>query len=150
MFRWIVAALVAAPAMAADLPKSLRAEIDSAEQMCREIEGGRLELRQGALSIADLTGDGSADDWVLDQAYFDCSSAASLYCGSGGCGIFFAVNGISTATFAQGWALADEQGRRVIWLRIHGSGCGGTNLTACFQKMVWTGQGFATLPPQRN
>ena len=148
MFRWIAAALMATPAAAADLPQSLRAEVAAAQEMCREIEGGTLELRRGALTLADLTGDGSADDWVLDQAFFDCSSAASLYCGSGGCGMFFAIDGITSPAFAQGWALAEEGGRRVIWLRIHGSGCGGTNLTACFQKMVWNGQSFTMFPPQ--
>lgn len=149
MFRWVFAALLlAAPATASDLPETLRAEIGKAQEMCREIEDGSLTLRRGALTRADLVGDGSADNWVLDQAYFDCSSAASLYCGSGGCGVFFAVRNTSRMVLAQGWALAQEDGRRVVWLRVHGSGCGGTNLDACFQKLVWNGQSFTLFPPQ--
>ena len=85
---------------------------------------------------------------LLDEAYFDCSSAVSLYCGTGGCAIDFAVGETTTQAFGKGWAAADDGGRRVIYLNIHGSGCGGTNLDPCFQKMMWTGAGFTLFPPQ--
>ncbi|MCR9149872.1 MAG: hypothetical protein NXH83_06835 [Rhodobacteraceae bacterium] len=146
--RWLFLALFAAPAHAAGAPEAFLAAIDEARATCEVFEQGRFSMRPGALKTADLTGDGSADDWVLDEAYFDCSSAVSLYCGTGGCAIDFAVGETTTQAFGKGWAAADDGGRRVIYLNIHGSGCGGTNLDPCFQKMMWTGAAFALFPPQ--
>ncbi len=148
MIRWLFLAFLATPAHAAGVPQSLQAAIDEARATCEVFEQGRFSMRPGALKTADLTGDGSADDWILDDAFFDCSSAVSLYCGSGGCTITFAVGGITFEALARAWAPADEEGRRVIFLNIHGSGCGGTNADPCFQKMMWTGAGFTLFPPQ--
>lgn len=149
MFRTLLSALLVAPvaALAADPPAVLQAAIAEARGLCAEMDGGTLTLQPGALKTADLTGDGSADDWVLDEAYYSCSTAASLYCGSGGCGITFAVGGVATPGFARSWAPADVDGRRVVFIGLHGSSCGGIGADPCFARLVWDGRGFQYFGP---
>ncbi len=75
------------PVVAADvskLPIGLREKVDLAAQACAEFNDGQFDIAWGAVERVDLDGD-LQRDWVLNESGFACSSAASLYCGTGGC-----------------------------------------------------------------
>ena len=97
------------PAVAADvsqLPPGLQAKVDLAAQACAEFNDGQFDLDWGAVERVDLDGD-LRRDWVLNESGFVCSSAASLYCGTGGCMSHFWVGEEVHSLLNQGWAVVD-------------------------------------------
>ena len=111
--RTFAAALIAAsvalpmPALAADLsdlPAPLQKKIDQAQQACSDFEGGEFALEWGAITRIDLDGDLRAD-WALDETSFACSSAVSLYCGTGGCMSHFLVGDVLYCSIKIGMSL---------------------------------------------
>ena len=91
--RWTVAlyaifaALCTASANAQDLselPFQLQEKVEIARQACSDFENGQFALEFGAVRRVDLDGD-IHRGWVLDESGFACSTAVSLYCGTGGC-----------------------------------------------------------------
>ncbi|MDG3041706.1 hypothetical protein [Roseicyclus marinus] len=63
--------------------------LSEAEADCAGFENGRFDAGN-AVTEADLDGDGM-NDRLVDTASFTCTSAASLYCGSGGCSLIAVV-----------------------------------------------------------
>ena len=75
----------ACPGQAQDrstLPKPLAEKVEAAQKACANFENGEFALEWGAVNRVDLDGD-LRPDWVLNDSAFACSSAASLYCGTG-------------------------------------------------------------------
>ncbi len=119
-----------------ELPDPLRAVLSERVTDCEGFESGTLELEADAIQRVDLTGNGE-DDWVLDEFHLRCSSAASMYCGTGGCGLNLLVDGVVTSRLSKGWDVTDLGPLRTVLIQIHGSACGGTNVNACVEAMVW-------------
>lgn len=140
LFPAILAALVsAAPLGAQDLatlPAALAAEVEAARADCEGFENGEFALEWGAVSRVDLDGD-LLPDWVLDSSRFACSSAVSLYCGTGGCMAYFLVGDTLTPILTKGWDVTDFGPFRVLLTQIHGSECGGINPTPCVRAQIW-------------
>lgn len=138
------------PAFAEAWPVPVTAVIDTARAECAAFEGGTLAVGAQAVQQVDLTGDGAAN-WVVDTHGLDCSSAASLYCGTGGCALDLIVDGTVTETLSKGWRVLEMGPLRVVLLQVHGSDCGGTNLTPCVEARVWDAvEGrFTSLRPAR-
>ena len=132
-----LALLAPGAAQAQDLPAALQAEIDTARADCAAFEDGTLEVPWGATTRTDLTGDG-AMDLVLDLGQLRCSSAASLYCGTGGCSVLFAVGDTVTRRLSKGWSVERMGPLTVVLNQRHGNDCGGTNLRPCVEAMVWS------------
>ncbi|WP_319544989.1 hypothetical protein [Ruegeria conchae] len=127
------------PVVAADvsqLPTGLRAKVDLAARACAEFNNGQFGLDWGAVERVDLNGD-LQRDWVLNESGFACSSAASLYCGTGGCMSHFWVSEEVHSLLNQGWTVVDFGRRRVVVADIHGSNCDGINPTPCIAASVW-------------
>ncbi|WP_170552494.1 hypothetical protein [Ruegeria atlantica] len=127
------------PAVAADvsqLPIGLREKVDLAAQACAEFNDGHFDLDWGAVERVDLDGD-LQRDWVLNETGFACSSAASLYCGTGGCMSHFWVGEEVHSLLNQGWTVVDFGRQRVVVADIHGSNCDGINPTPCVMASVW-------------
>ena len=117
------------PAFAADvsqLPTGLRAKVDLAAQACAEFNNGQFDLDWGAVERVDLDGD-LQRDWVLNEAGFACSSAASLYCGTGGCMSHFWVSEKAHSLLNQGWTVVDFGRQRIVLADVLGSSCDGVN-----------------------
>ena len=79
------AAFLAVSANAQDLsglPAQLLEKVEAAQQACSDLDNGQFAVEFGAVHRVDLDGD-IQPDWVLDEAGFACSTAASLYCGTG-------------------------------------------------------------------
>lgn len=132
----VIALLSAGAAPAQDLPAALQAEIDTARADCAAFESGTLDVPWDATTRTDLTGDGTMD-LVLDLGKLRCSSMASLYCGTGGCSVLFAVGDTVTRRLSKGWMVQRFGPFTVVLNQRHGSDCGGTNLRPCVEAMVW-------------
>ena len=76
-------------------------------------------------------------NWVLDEAGFACSSAASLYCGTGGCMSHFLVGDRMSSLLNRGWEMMNIGRDRVLLADVHGSQCGGINPTPCIVASAW-------------
>ena len=120
----------------AGLPAPLAAKVGAARQACADFENGKFDLEWGAVTRTDLDGD-LYTDWVLDESGFSCSSAASLYCGTGGCTSHFLVGNTLTSLLNRGWTVATIGHRRVLLTHVHGSRCGGINPTPCVLAHAW-------------
>jgi hypothetical protein len=127
------------PALAADLsdlPAPLQEKIDQAQQACSDFEDGEFALEWGAITRIDLDGD-LRPDWALDETSFACSSAVSLYCGTGGCMSHFLVGDVLSSLLNKGWDVVDLGPDRVLLTDVHGSQCGGINPIPCVTASVW-------------
>ncbi len=142
--KWIaalcaVSAFCAGPATAQDLsglPKQLAEKVEVAQKACSDFENGEFALEFGAVHRVDLDGD-IYYDWVVDEAGFACSTAASLYCGTGGCMSHFLVEDRVFSLLNQGWDMANIGPFRVLLADVHGSQCGGINPTPCIVASAW-------------
>ena len=138
------AALLAFPAVAAEPSAAARALIVKAENDCK-FEKGRFGMQASAISRHDLNGDGKPDE-IVDTAKFSCTTAASLWGGSGGTYLYAVVDGKSTEFLAHGWRLVDAGRQKVLLLSVHHSECGGGG-GPCFRAHVWSGGEFRTTKP---
>lgn len=119
-----------------DLPAPLQDAIETARTDCAGFENGTLDIPWDAVARTDLTGNGETD-LVLDLGKLACSSAASLYCGTGGCTVLFSVGDTLTERLSKGWTVQRFAHLTVLLNQIHGANCGGTNLNACVEALVW-------------
>lgn len=147
--RWTVALhamtafLCTSPAHAQDLsglPAQLLEKVEAAQQACSDFENGQFALEFGAVHRVDLDGD-IHRDWVLDEVGFSCSSAVSLYCGTGGCMSHFLIEEHVFSLLNQGWDITNIGPFRVLLADVHGSQCDGINPTPCVVASVWDANG---------
>jgi hypothetical protein len=127
------------PAVAADvsqLPPGLQAKVDLAARACAEFNDGQFDIAWGAVERVDLDGD-LQRDWVLNESGFACSSAASLYCGTGGCMSHFWISEEVHSLLNQGWTVVDFGSQRIVIADVHGSDCEGINPTPCVSASIW-------------
>jgi hypothetical protein len=131
------------------LPQPLATRLEAARAECEGFEGGTLHVGDTTLSRPDLNGDG-VPDWVLDETGLSCSSAVSLFCGTGGCMVSFLVGDIVTERLSKGWQVVAFGQMQVLLIRVHGSLCDGINPTPCVEAMVWDSaqHRFSTIAPQ--
>jgi len=120
----------------ARLPQPLAEKVEVARQACKDNQNGEFALEWGAVTRTDLDGDLNVD-WVLNEALFACSSAASLYCGTGGCVSHFLVGNSISSLLNQGWEVISLGHRRVLLADVHGSQCGDINPTPCVTASIW-------------
>ncbi|MGJ8583430.1 MAG: hypothetical protein ACSHXD_05005 [Marinosulfonomonas sp.] len=118
------------------LPAQLQEKVSQAQLACSDFENGNFALEWGAVARVDLDGD-LRSDWALNEASFACSSAASLYCGTGGCMSHFLVGDVIGSLLNQGWDVVDLGPNRVLLADVHGSQCGGINPTPCVTASTW-------------
>ena len=118
------------------LPAALAEKVTEARQACADNGNGEFALEWGAVTRTDLDGD-LQPDWVLDESAYACSTAASLFCSTGGCLSHFLVGGVVASFRNQGWTLVTFGRNRVLLTRVHGSDCGGNSPTPCFVARAW-------------
>ena len=118
------------------LPPELAQKVEQAVAACADFENGMLSLKHGAVHRIDLDGD-LGKDWVLDEAGLVCSSAISLFCGSGGCLSHFLVDGHIASLLNQGWSIVTFGPHRTLLADVHGTQCDGINPTPCVTASVW-------------
>ncbi|SHK08392.1 hypothetical protein SAMN05444000_11872 [Shimia gijangensis] len=135
----LAASILTSQAVAMDileLPQQFQEKITLAKKECAEFSDGEFYIDWGAVNRVDLDGD-MRFDWVLNEFGFACSSAASLYHGTGGSVSHFLVADNLSSLLNQGWSIISLGPHRVLLADVHGSQCGGINPTPCVTSSIW-------------
>lgn len=115
---------------------------DAADE-CRSFENGELSVDMDlAVTQIDVTGDGVPDQ-LVDSTAFACSSAVSLFCGTGGCALDVVVNGKGFELLAKAWVVEQGENGPVLKTEVHWSQCDYQSF--CWETLVWNGDGFDSL-----
>lgn len=141
-------ALTLTQSVQAEVPEAFVPLLEQRAKDCDSFEYGTLTVKDGAVVQADLDGQGELD-WVLNDLKLSCSTAASLFCGTGGCEVNFMIDGVIDTRLSKGWTAVDFGPLRVVLSQIHGSECGGTNVNSCVEALVWDAEkaAFNTVSP---
>ena len=115
--------------------------VQKAKRECAEIDDGKFNATEQAITLHDFTGDGRPEE-IVDASQFSCSTAASLWGGSGGTYLWLIVDGKSYEFLAHKWQVVDMDGQKVLLLAVHSSECGDT-IGPCYRALVWH-DGFRT------
>jgi len=136
----VVVMLFAGGALAADEVERI---LNEARAECKSFENGELTIDMDrAITLVDVTGNGETDA-VVDSAAFACSSAASLFCGTGGCALDVVVGGSAFSFLAKGWSVLPGKNAPELAIEVHWSECNYTSF--CFEKFIWDGAAFESL-----
>ncbi|SLN21632.1 hypothetical protein [Roseisalinus antarcticus] len=114
-----------------------------AEAECARIDAGGIQIQDGAVTSADLDGDGLSDDAVVDFSNIFCDYNMSHWHGSGGAPLHFVIDDArSQSWWGFNWIAVDFEDMRVILLARHGSVCDNYGASPCVQALVPTVDGF--------
>lgn len=123
--------------------------MDEGKALCSGMDDGAFSIEDFAVANIDLNGDG-IEDKIINEAGFLCSTAASLYCGTGGCNIHAIVGDVTTSWLAKGWQIVQSGPDMVLLMQLHGVECGGTNLRSCYVAETWDEDGFYSVRSDEN
>ena len=140
----IAAAIVALVANIASADKRLTLGmkiVQNARQQCEDFENGQFHSAEKTVTLHDITGDGRPEE-LVDASQFSCSTASSLWGGSGGTYLWVIVDGKTYEFLAHKWRVVDVDGQKVLLLAVHSSECSDT-IGPCYRALVW-GDGFRT------
>lgn len=126
------------PAYASDTTNQV---IEKARKACT-LENGTFNASGGAVKNIDLNADGKSDE-IIDEGKFTCSTASSLYCGTGGCMIHLIVDNKDYKYLAKEWAIAELGRAKVVINAVHWSEC--NYKTPCVRGVVWRDGKFRTI-----
>jgi len=115
--------------------------VQKAKRECAEIDGGKFNATEQAITLHDLTGDGRPEE-ILDASQFSCSTAAALWGGTGGTYLWVIVDGKVYEFLAHKWRVVDVDGQQVLLFAVHSSECSDT-IGPCYRALVWD-DGFRT------
>ena len=122
-------------ASAADLFQQAKLE-------CGRFDEGQFSATDKAITMHDFTGDGRPEE-VIDASQFSCSTAASMWGGSGGRLLWVLVDGKKHEFLAHKWQVVDVDGQKVLLLAVHSSECSDI-VGPCYRALVWS-DGFRTV-----
>ncbi|QCI63100.1 hypothetical protein [Phreatobacter stygius] len=130
------------------------AQVAQARAEIRRDCGAGARFRPGFQRTADFNGDGRPD-YVLDFSAVECPAAASFYCGSAGCTLMIFMSDGEAYRRAyndnvRGWSIAQDSGRNVLVLDLHGSACGRSGADPCRRRLSWNGSAFTPERPARR
>lgn len=121
--------------------------IDRAAEDCRSFENGEFDA-VGAVTEIELRSQfGAVQAELVDESEYACSSAASLYCGTGGCMLNLIVEGTVQAWQATGWRLVDWGPDQILLIGRDGGWCGGAGAEVCYEALVWSNGRVLTVGP---
>lgn len=142
----IAMAVLLALAGTARADDRIQGVITQAAKLCAEFENGTLAVGDDATTSVDLVIDGPPVV-ILDESKFSCSTAASLFCGTGGCNLHAFVGDHQATFFARGWQVTTVFGKPILVLALHGTACGSYGADVCFEALHWNGSRFLTVRP---
>lgn len=132
------------------LPTLAFADVDTilaeAAKLCSEQDNG-VFASDGAVREIDLTGDAKPDT-LVDEGLFTCTTAASLYGGSGGSMIHILANDTQSSHLVQGYETTTWAGSLIVLLAMHGSNCNATGVLPCFEALTWGENSFLSVRPE--
>ena len=115
--------------------------VQKAKRECAEIDDGKFNATEQAIKLHDFTGDGRPEE-IVDASQFSCSTAASLWSGTGGTYLWLIVDGKTYEFLAHKWQVVDVDVHKVLLLAVHSSECSDT-IGPCYRALVWD-DGFRT------
>ena len=128
-------------AVAADYSPAAASLLKKAGSQCTGFEGGQFHMEESAISHYDFTGDGLPEE-IVDASRFACSTAASMWGGTGGTMLWVIVDGQPYEFLAHKWKVVDMDGQNILLLAVHSSQCG-DRIGPCYRAWVWK-DGFRT------
>ena len=138
----IVLAIMFLPSMTLANEASSAAKIvQNAKQECNDIDNGEFHSTEKAITSYDITGDGQMEE-VVDAAQFSCSTALTLWGGSGGTFLWVVAPDKTYEFLAHRWKVVDVDGQKVLLLAVHSSQCS-DDIGPCYRAFVWQ-DGFRT------
>jgi hypothetical protein len=141
LFVMLVLLHVFSPAAAEEYSPAVAEILRKAEAQCSSFEGGQFNMEDTAVSRHEITGDGQPEA-IVDASAFACSTAASMWGGTGGTMLWVVVDGKAYEFLAHRWKVVDMDGQNVLLLAVHSSQCGDT-IGPCYRALVWS-DGFRT------
>lgn len=115
--------------------------IEIAKKSC-SFEKGQFTMPELSKTNVDLNADGKPDE-IIDESKFYCSTASSLYCGTGGCMLHLIVDGKDYKHLAKEWAIAELGAAKVLIIGVHWSECNYKN--PCIRAITWRNGKFRSL-----
>ena len=124
-----------------DLPLSTQI-VQDARSECASFEGGAFDSTEQTILLKDLTGDGRPEE-IVDASQFSCSTAASMWGGTGGTQLWVVVDGEKFEFLAHQWQVVEMKGKNILLLAVHSSQCSDT-IGPCYRALVWDEGEFRT------
>ena len=121
--------------------------IDRAAADCQSFENGEFDAGDAVTEIELRSQFGTVQAELVDESEYACSSAASLYCGTGGCMLNLIVEGTVHAWQATGWRLIEWGPDRMLLIGRDGGWCGGAGAEVCYEALVWSNGRILTVGP---
>jgi len=115
--------------------------IQDAKNECTNFSNGKFDMTERVITLYDFTGDGRPEK-IIDSTEFSCSTAVSLWGGSGGALLWVIVNGKTYEFLAHKWRVVDMDDQKVLLLAVHSSECS-DKIGPCYRAHVWS-DGFRT------
>lgn len=115
--------------------------VQNAKRDCNDFENGAFHATEKTITLHDLTGDGRPEE-VVDGSQLSCSTAHTLWGGSGGTYLWVIVEGKAHEFLAHRWKVVDFDGKPLLLLAVHSSQCGDT-VGPCYRALAWD-NGFRT------
>ena len=124
--------------------------LDEAAATCSDFENGAFDPGDAVTEITLTSQFGSIDAELMDESKYACSSAASMYCGTGGCMLNVVIDGTVTSWQATGWRLLDWGPDTILLIGRDGGWCGGAGAEVCYEALVWSNGKVLTVGPEPN
>lgn len=121
--------------------------IERAAADCKSYENGEFDQGDALTEIELRSQFGVVNAELVDESQYSCSSATSLYCGTGGCMLNLIVNGETISWQATGWRLIDWGADRILLIGRDGGWCGGAGAEVCYEALVWSNEKILTVGP---
>lgn len=115
--------------------------IQNARQKCNDLDNGEFYSTEKAIVLHDFAGDGKPEE-LIDAAQFSCSTAATLWGGSGGTYLWVVAPDKTYEFLAHKWRVIDVDGQSVLLLAVHSYQCS-DKVGPCYRAYVWQ-NGFRT------
>jgi hypothetical protein len=109
--------------------------IEQARHDCHQFDNGLFQATERSIRYYDLTGDGFPEA-LVDASQFSCSTALSLFGGTGGTFLWVIVAGKPYTFLAHQWWVVDLDGQNVLLLAVHSSQCS-DDIGPCYRAFVW-------------
>ena len=114
---------------------------------CRSLNNGEFDAGDAVAEIELRSQFDTVVAELVDESKYACSSAASLYCGTGGCMLNLIVDGTIRSWQATGWRLIEWGPDRILLIGRDGGWCGGAGAEVCYEALVWSKGKILTVGP---
>ena len=141
IYTFIAVALFTSVATAGERLPLATEIVQNAKRDCNSFENGVFHSTEQTITLHDFTGDGRPEE-VVDASQFSCSSALTLWGGTGGTYLWVIVDNQALEFLAHSWQIVDDDGQKVLLLAVHSSECS-DSIGPCYRAFVWQ-DGFRT------